>query len=81
MSKILALNVTFLDSFPEISKSKAELVTAFWLFPEVTPLDIKPFVCKPLNSFVSDAFLLVVKLYKTPLLELFLMMSFSSKGV
>ena len=81
VSKILALNVTFCESFPEISKSNAEFVTAFWLFPEVIPLEIKPLVCKPSKSLRSAAFLLVVKLYNCPWFELLCKINFSSKGL
>ena len=80
VSKIFALSDTFSDSLPEISRSKDEFVTAFWLVPDVTPLVINPFVSKPLKILISDGFLFVVKLYKVEEFVLFCNISLSLKG-
>ena len=81
VSKILALKETSFDIFPEISKSNAAFVTVFWLFPDVIPLLMKPLVCSPSNNFISEVFLLVVKLYNFPVFEPLAMINFSSNGV
>ena len=51
------------------------------MLPDVSPLEIKPFVFKPSNNCTSDIFLLVVKLYNLPVFVPFGRIKFWSYGV